>query len=265
MKVGYDAKRLFHNNSGLGSYSRLLVKGLSEISLMQILLFAKNPERSPYYKDFKNHAIISSSRWLWRSWRIGSDIQKQGCDIFHGLSHELPLGIHRTKVKTVVTIHDVIFKIYPELYPWIDRNIYNFKWKYSCEVADAIVVISEQTKKDLVRHYHIDESKIHLIPPPVDMYSQPINTNSFRERNLLPTHFFLYVGTLSKRKNVSLIIEAMATLRDDVRVPLVIVGKGPDKEALSALIATHQLTDLVIFKDQVTNEQLPGYYQSAEA
>lgn len=266
MKVGFDAKRLFHNHTGLGSYSRLLVKGLSKIdSEIQILLFAKNPKESRYYDAFKQLTIISSSKLLWRSWRMKSDILRHGCDIYHGLSHELPVGIHRNKIKTVVTIHDVIFKIYPELYPWFDRGIYHQKWKYSCEVADAIVVVSTQTKTDLAQFYNVDEAKIHLIPPPVDMSMQEIDIAAFRKKNLLPEHFFLYVGALSKRKNVSLIIQAMALSKAEDRVPLVIIGNGAEKETLSELISAYGLTNLIIFRNQVTNEELAHYYQAAEA
>jgi hypothetical protein len=99
---------------------------------------------SPVSKIFKS---------LWRSFSVSGQLRKQEIDIFHGLSNELPEGIHKTKVPSVVTIHDLIFMRFPQFYKPIDRNIYYRKVKYACAAATIIIAISEQTKADIIEFY----------------------------------------------------------------------------------------------------------------
>ena len=82
--------------------------------------------------------------------------------MYHGLSNELPVGIEKTSVKTLVTIHDIIFERHPDWYPLIDRSIYRNKVKRAIQVADVVIAISEQTKSDLVDIYNADAAKIKV-------------------------------------------------------------------------------------------------------
>ena len=266
MRIGFDAKRLFFNCTGLGVYSRLLVKGLSQLDPeMQLLLFARQAAKSEFYRDFQDCKIISSSALLWRSWRMTRDIVKHNCQIFHGLSHELPFGIHRTNTKTIVTIHDVIFRVYPGLYPRLDRKFYHQKWKYSSRVSDLIVAVSQQTKDDLCLFYDVNPEKVRIIPPPVSLTGHPIDTAVFKQEEKLPKDFLLFVGALNKRKNIGVILEAYNIMKQSDRIPLVIVGTGPQKDALLHLIKRYKLNQFVIFKDHVSQAKLSSYYQSAMA
>lgn len=266
MTIGFDAKRLFFNHTGLGVYSRLLVKGMSNLDPdMNMVLFAKNARQSGYFSQFDNLKIVSSPGFLWRSWRMTGDIVKNRCDLYHGLSHELPYGIHRSRVKTLVTIHDVIFQLFPGLYPWLDRKVYHQKWKYSSRVANRIVAVSKQTKEDLCRFYEVEAEKISIIPPPVDMQYLPVDIPSFIIREKLPEKFFLFVGALNRRKNISLIMEALNILQRQNHLPLIIIGTGTEKEALIKLVQKYHLSGMVYFKDYVPQEMLPAYYQAATA
>ena len=160
MKIGYEAKRIFHNKTGLGNYSRDLIRILSTY-YPDNTYFLYNPKpseknlfnsektnikeclpKSSFYKMFYN---------LWRQKAIVGDIVADDIQIYHGLSGEIPLGINRTKIKTIVTIHDLIFLRYPELYPFLDRIIYRVKFYSACKNADTIIAISEETKKDMSR------------------------------------------------------------------------------------------------------------------
>src|SRR3712207_508770 len=115
MNIGFDAKRAFHNNTGLGNYSRTLIEGLARFYPQhQYYLF--NPKASRLYKPtFNNvHEVRPSgiidknlSSW-WRSRSVKKDLQSIGIDLYHGLSHEIPFGIEKTKIRSVVTIHDLI-------------------------------------------------------------------------------------------------------------------------------------------------------------
>ena len=120
MKIGYDAKRAFENQTGLGNYSRDLINTCSLLNpKFQILLFASKifqNKRLDFLKSRDNIKIVKPNNFFhrffqstWRSFGILTDLKKEKVDIFHGLSHEIPFGINKTKIKTVVTIHDLIF------------------------------------------------------------------------------------------------------------------------------------------------------------
>ena len=119
MKIAFDAKRFFHNTSGLGNYSRDLVRILSEYEPEnEYLLLNKNKsERGKEILERSNvHFIETSKGNLSRQLKMGKDAQRQGADIFHGLSGELPLKWDPKPIKKVVTIHDLIFVRYPQYY-----------------------------------------------------------------------------------------------------------------------------------------------------
>lgn len=136
----------------------------------------------------------------WRSSKIISDLKKQKIGLYHGLSSELPFGLNRLTIKSVVTIHDLLFLRYPEFYSATNRGIYSRKSRRACEQADHIIAVSRQTKEDLVHFYRVPEEKISVIYPAIQ--------NSFfkkatlqqlvdaQKRFHLPEKFVLCVGTI---------------------------------------------------------------------
>lgn len=266
MILGFDSKRLFHNKTGLGTYSRLLVKGIHDAFPEEnLVLFAQNAHQSPFQEDFSQLKTVGSSLPLWRSWGMRNSICEEGCDIFHGLSNELPLGIEKLKIRTLVTIHDVIFKVDPQLYPWLDRKIYDFKWKHSCRVADKVVAVSDHTRQDLCRYYGLHEEKIVVLAPPVATSETNLNLDEVRKHYHLPDQFFLYVGALTRRKNVISILKALNRLKSADRVPVMIIGAGPEKKALEDYIRESGLTNTAYFLGYVPTVHLPAIYKMAYA
>ena len=129
-----------------------------------------------------------------------------------------------------MTIHDLIFKIYPETYPFIDRLIYDKKFRYSCKNSDAIVAISESTKNDIVRFYGIDPDKIHVIYPLCDpeyfTWKSEEYISTVIEKYGLPDEYILYTGSITERKNLGTLIKAYSLLDKNFRLPLIIAGSG---------------------------------------
>ena len=169
MKIGFDAKRAYHNHTGLGHYSRTLIRSLSEYyPEHQYYLF--NPAASSVFKFQSGniHEIKPTSLLdrmfpsAWRSSRVKTDLLKYEIGLYHGLSHEIPLGIQRTNIKSVVTIHDLIHERFPEQYNAVDVKIYNRKFRNACENANKIIAISEQTRNDIIQYYNIPSSKIEV-------------------------------------------------------------------------------------------------------
>ena len=161
---------------------------------------------------------------------MAGDVAKDSLDLYHGLTHELPRKIEKLGVKTAVTVHDLIFFRYPEQYRWIDRNVYEWKYRTSCNVADRVVAISEQTKLDVVEYFGIPPEKISVLYQTCDegFYEkvEALEKDRIRTRYGLPKDYVLYVGSFTERKNTIALVHAFAKVQKKHGVHLVLVGAG---------------------------------------
>lgn len=271
MKIGFDAKRAFLNNTGLGNYSRWLITSLASFypENSYHLYTTRSSNRAELFKSFKNiHTVIAPNKTFssyWRSSGIIKNLKRDGIEVYHGLSHELPSGIDKSGIKSVVTVHDVIALRFPQYFSAINRFIYNSKLKYACRVADKIIAISERTKQDLVEMLQVDAGKITVIYQSCDASfkteASAERKQTVKKKYQLPDKYILSVGTIEERKNLLLLVNALPRIKD---IPLVLVGKQTDyAEKVKAAIRQHGLTDRVIFLDRVDFTDLPAIYQQA--
>lgn len=273
MKIGYDAKRAFYNNTGLGNYSRWLIKGIASLNPVNTLYLytpkAKSNPRLNFIGDYPNiHTITPKSKWFtswWRSRGIVNDLKRDGIELYHGLSHELPSGIKQTGIKSVVTVHDLIFMRYPKQFGPVNYRIYLAKIKHACRVADSIIAISQKTKDDLVELLGIDPNKIEVIyqgcDPSFAIEQTAPQKSAVKEKYSLPNCFILSVGTIEERKNLLLTVKALKKA-DDIK--LVVVGKETKyTEQVKAYLTANNLNHRVMFLKEVTFAELPAVYQLA--
>jgi glycosyltransferase involved in cell wall biosynthesis len=274
MNIGFDGKRAANNLTGLGNYSRSLILQLSRF-FHQNRYFVYSPkvkgskQISAFLKPDNIHLRLpekSGFSFFWRSFGITKQLQKDHISIYHGLSNEIPFGLKNGPVKTIVTIHDLIFLRLPDTYKLIDRMIYNFKSRYACQHADRILAISEQTKKDIVEFYHTDPARIDVIYQTCDdSFKQQLSTeirDKIRTKYNLPHQYILNVGTIEPRKNLMLIIEALREVPQDIK--LIVVGKKtPYADQVIAAIKTYHLQERVLFLQDIPFADLPGIYQLA--
>ncbi len=288
MKIGFDAKRAFHNTTGLGYYSRTLISLLAEYYPdNEYFLFNPKPS-SKYSFPQPNVKEIGPSgfpatlfRSAWRSKWVTKDVKKLGVDLYHGLSHEIPVGIDQTGAKSIVTIHDLIHERYPNQYNPIDVKIYTAKYKYACSHADRIIAISEQTRQDIIDYYGVSPSKIDVCYQSCSpLFAQTVSAadkKSIAWKYHLPEKFFLSVGTVNERKNMLNVCKAMFLLRNDINIPLVVIGKGSGTyyKKVKDFILQNDLEKKVIFLSEMDEaktdrtflqtEDLPAIYQLATA
>ena len=270
MKIGFDAKRAFLNSSGLGNYSRNTLHALhSYYSENKYVLFT--PEiKSELFPDYKKFDVISPDspvskifKSLWRSFSVSGYLQKNGIDVFHGLSNELPEGIHKTTVPSVVTIHDLIFMRFPQFYKSIDRNIYYKKVKYACAAATKIVAISNQTKKDIVEYFGTNPDKIEVIYQSVSpLFFDPNTTEDILDKYQIPEEFILSVGTIEHRKNQLALLQALHNANINIKV--VFVGNPTIYSSeLLKYISNNKMDEQVKFLSNIPEKDLAGLYQKA--
>ena len=272
MIVGIDAKRIVRNGTGLGSYGRTLVNDLIRLgdSDMQLRLYAPDEGRDDLRGQIiegaefcypKGHPAALRKAW-WRSRSIVSDLMRDGVTVYHGLSGELPMGLRKAGIRGIVTIHDLIFMRHPEYYHWLDAKIYEWKFRQSLREADHIIAISERTRQDILElggeEYADRISVIYQSFAP--HYSGVVKEErkaAVRERYKLPQRYVLNVGTIERRKNLALAVEAVDLLPQDVH--LVAVGRQTDYvRELPHSERLHLLSG-------VPDEDLSAIYAQAEA
>ena len=275
ISIGFDAKRAFFNKSGLGNYSRNLLVSLEN----------KYPENAYYLftPKVRNHITFENEEHfnlirprqiffklfssLWRFKYISSEIKRNKLEIYHGLSQELPVGIQNTGVKSVVTVHDLIFMRFPEFYNLIDAKIYYRKLVHACEVSDHIIAISQQTKNDLIELLKVSPDKISVIyqgcnPSFWNTDNYGLN-DEVRLKYSLPDKYLLYVGTIEERKNLLGLVKALDI--KNIKIPLVVIGRKVENyiPRVQSYISSHKLSN-IIFPGQIQNQDLPEVYQNAE-
>jgi glycosyltransferase involved in cell wall biosynthesis len=277
MRIGFDAKRAFLNNTGLGNYSRDAIRVLSHYyqDNKYFLYTPKEAENSRLsFLDSRTNTFIRTPQSLinkaltayWRSKSIVRDLFTNKIDIYHGLSHELPLGIEKTNIKTVVTIHDLIFIRYPNLFRTIDRKIYYKKFKSACHRADKIIAVSQQTKQDIIDFFLIPEEKIEVVYQGCNkVFQDTIEGNKQKEtqeKYNLPNDYLLCVGSIEERKNLLTLLKALKELPNQ---KLVVIGNGKGyKIKCLRFIAEHNLSNRVAFLNGLETEEMAAIYQSAQ-
>ena len=273
MILGFDAKRFFHNKTGLGNYSRDLIRILVQYHPENsYLLYNPKPkkiDRIPVDGKIIIEHLPESTKdkkksSLWRLFSISTQIKKDKVDLYHGLSGEIPIGLNKSHVKTVVTIHDLIFMRYPNLYSFFDRKIHYYKFKYAANKADLVIAISEQTKKDIITYLNINPNKIKVIYQGcAPIFKEEISAEFIeftRNKYLLPTNFILNVGTIEKRKNVLSVIKAIK----EIDTQLVIIGKKTAYfNEINTFISENKLQNKVIFLENVELKELASIYRMA--
>lgn len=273
MHIGFDAKRVFHNATGLGNYARDVLRILHRHGPEHVYFaYTPRPGALPFELEGDRFRVCGPRGLLgralpalWRTRGIVRDLRRDGIQLFHGLSNELPLGIERAGIASVVTIHDLIFERFPELYPPLDRRIYAAKARSAVARAGRVIAISAQTKRDLVELYGVPEERIRVVYQTChEAFRAPVpeeRLRAVRARYQLPESFVLAVGTIERRKNLLLALQALEGLPG---VPLVAVGRPtPYAEELHAFARAHRLADRVRLLSGVSTADLAAMYRLA--
>lgn len=295
--IGFDAKRIVRNGTGLGSYGRTLVNDLAQLShtadgwplSLQLRLYAPDPGRDDLRSQVKERENLcfcypstinsnpsspgthhqspftSIQKSYWRSRGIVNNLIRDKVEVFHGLSGELPIGISHWGMRSVVTIHDLIFMRHPEFYNWIDTKIYTWKFRQTISEADHIIAISKCTKRDIMELGGVDESRISVVyqsyaPRFKGNHGGAVITGTVPT---IPQRYILNVGSIERRKNILLAVKALPLLPDDVH--LVVVGRHtPYADEVKAYAEREGIGHRVTMLHGISDEELPAIYAGAE-
>lgn len=275
--IGFDAKRIVRNGTGLGSYARTLVNALSENEHLQLNLYAPDEGRDDLRQQIVNRESVKFvypeglhfrfQRDLWRTKGVVKQLKEDGVQLYHGLSGELPAGLKAAGIPGVVTIHDLIFLRHPEYYHWWDVEIYRRKFKSTLKEASRIIAISECTKRDILYYGDFPEDKIDVIYQGCsNRFRKSVSEadmNRVKAKYNLSDNFILNVGSIEARKNVLLGVKALGCLLDSFR--MVIVGKHTKyTDEVIAYVKKNGLEDRVQILHGIPDDDLPVIYHLAK-
>jgi len=186
-------------------------------------------------------------------------------ELFHATEHLLP---PLRGVPTVLTVHDMIFRLFREHQKPLNYWYLNATMPLYCRRADAILTVSESSKDDIVTHYGLDPDRITVIYEAASPEFVPVPPGAqeeVRRRYGLPERYMIHVGTIEPRKNLTRLVEALQLLRDrGVAIPLVVVGsKGWLYDSLFGRVKELEAGQAVFFPGYVPLADLPAVYGAA--
>lgn len=259
MNIAIEARSLSAQTGGVKTYTYQLLRHLITAHSQEhfeCIYSSRKPLGS--FSNIQETVIPLYSEAFLPLWmnRVGRYIASRQPHVMHYTKAAIP---RYSGVPTVVTIYDII----PILLPTTQSPLRRLYWpralRYAATHADHIMTISEKSKRDIIEHFGIAEDKITVTQLAVDRaHFQPIGKTP-------GVPYILFVGTCDARKNIASLIRAFARIADVIPHKLLIVGRPAKKQDDSRYVARSlELKSRVVFREDVTYEQLPGVYSNAD-
>lgn len=274
MTVYVDVSAAVNSRAGLGRYARSLAQALiSEMDSPPTLFYNRTEQAQdiPEWSNIPRRSIrIGYKPWRMMIWqgqlfRIAFNRLVPDARLFHATEHLLmPLR----DVPTVMTVHDLIYKLFPQHHKKLNYWFLNAAMPLFVRRADAIIVVSQATKNDLIRHYGTPDNKITVVHEAAATHFRvPPDSEVARVRAIydLPERFLLAVGTIEPRKNLTRLAESLARLRQDHRdLQLIVVGaRGWLYGDFFARLEELGVQDAVRLLGYVPDDDLPAIFRAA--
>jgi glycosyltransferase involved in cell wall biosynthesis len=270
MRIGIDARLVYYSQAGIGQYILHLVDALARIDSDNeyVLLQSRKDETTILEQpNFRRVSLWTPSHHRLERYSLNVELMRLGLDVLHSPDFIPP---HRPSCRSVITVHDLAFLLYPHFltkesaryYGHIDNAV---RW------TDHIIAVSESTKRDTVDHLGVPEDKITVVHEAANPIFRPISQEEARQqvqnRHGLECRFILFVSTIEPRKNVPTLMRALWQLaecyKEDVHLVLA-GGKGWLYEDAFVAVDELKLDDRVHFVGRVSSEDLLYLYNAAE-
>lgn len=259
-----------YRSAGIHSYVRNLLANLPSVApsdwRFKALVGRAMTDDYPGMTMVRSNMDTSSPsrRIVWE--QLAQPWALKGADLYHALAFVGPLWL---RVPTVVTVYDLSFIHYPQRLPAFRRLYLQFMTALTCRRARRILAISQSTADDVTRLYGISKDRIDVTPCGFDkaqFYPRPADeVTAFRRARNLPERFWLFIGTLEPRKNLTTLFEAYAALPPSDRLPLIVGGgKGWLYDEIFASVERLGLQTQIQFPGFIASDELPLWYNSAE-
>jgi len=250
--------------TGTEWYSYFLIEEFKKIDLdNRFVLYSKNQlegELGNTPSNFENKILSWPLGFFWTQIRLCWEVFFYPPEVFFIPAHTIPIF---TRARTVMTVHDVGFKVYPELYKWYDILYHRFSIWWASRFADQIIVPSEFTKTELIKYYRTDSKKITVIPHGASL--PPPGGGEVARKGGEIEPFLLYIGRLEKKKNILNIIKAFNIILNHYPdFKLVLAGRrGNEMEKINELIESLRLREKIEVLDYILEEKKVNLYKKA--
>ena len=270
MRVGIDARLVYYSQAGIGQYIFHLVNGLAQVDHENeyVLLQSRKDDTTILEQpNFRRISLWTPSHHRLERYSLNVELMRLGLDVLHSPDFIPP---HRPSCKSVITVHDLAFLLYPHFltkesaryYGHIDQAV---RW------TDHIISVSESTKRDTIQHLGVPEDKITVVHEAASPIFKPLDKAEAKEqvRNRFGVDgpYVLFVSTIEPRKNVPSLLRALYQLvtcyKEDVRLVLA-GGKGWLFEDAFAVVDELKLDERVHFVGRVSSEDLLYLYNASE-
>lgn len=274
--ITIDVSAAVHGRAGLGRYSENLVNALVAQGGAKVALFYNQASDAPFPNHLPQNTPRSRVRLGYKPWRLAVLLaQLSGLSfrrfvpqatLFHSTEHLLfPLPDR----PTVLTVHDLIFKLFPAYHKRLNLWYLNRAMPLFCERATAIIAVSESTKRDIVQHYGIDPAKIDVIYEAAAEHFKPPSASAIqqvRELYDLPRRYIIHLGTIEPRKNLDRLLDALLAARQEIpELKLVLAGaRGWLFDDFFARIEAQNLASVVQTLGWVPDDDLPAIIAAAD-
>jgi len=280
MRIAFDGSALRPNRTGVGYYAEHLLHHLAdaaapddEIVVISNCAVETATPLSRHVQVFQDTRRLP--RFVWMQTRVPAMLREMRADVAHFTNGMMPIV---TSAPTVVTIHDMSLRLLPSYHP-VRRVLLNRPlMDLAARKADALITVSESAKRDIVRHYRLDDRRVHVVYEAAASQFRRVTDEAAIDRvrrkyGLVDGNgpgdrrIILYVGTIEPRKNLPVLIEAFAERhrRGELNHRLVCVGPyGWLSRGVEDVIARSRVGDAITFTGYVPFEDLPALYSAAE-
>ena len=233
MIIGIDASRaVTTQRTGTEAYAYLLIRTLIPQAVARghsLRLYYNQPPPPGCFPTIPQVTqVVMPFRRLWSHLRLAAHLQRQPPDVFFTPAHVIPFTY---RGPSVATIHDLGYRFFPEAHPMAQRLYLHWSTAHNARRSRRIIADSEATKRDLIAHYGVDEAKVDVVYPGVDLELKRPSANQITavlRRHDITAPYLLYLGTLQPRKNLVRLVEAYAAsglATDPAPCQLVLAGK----------------------------------------
>lgn len=227
MTIGIEAERANNpQKTGVEHYAKQLILHLAKIDFRnQYILYLRSQPEAWFFKLPKNFKVkVMPFPIFWTQLRISLEMLLHPVDVLFIPASALPF-VHPKK--SVVTVHDVAWRYFPESFTRFMRWFLNWSTGFAAKSASRIIAVSKSTKKDLIRFYGVDSGKISVIHHGFESL-EPEGRRTTELKKGLPKNYALFLSTLQPRKNLEGLIDAFAALKKEypeILHKLVVVGR----------------------------------------
>jgi len=270
MRIGIDARLTYYTDAGISQYILRLIQGLAQIDQQNefvILRDRRDRQIITENHNFKRIDLWTPSHHRFEQLGLRLELPSHGLDLLHSPDFIPPF--HRN-FKSVITIHDLAFLLYPHFLTQDSARYYG-QIDQAVKSTDHIIAVSESTKQDTIRLLGVPDSKITVIYEATNPIYRPMDRDQARERVRRIyglEEYLLFVSTIEPRKNLPTLLHAFRDLVDQYKVNtvLAIVGrKGWLSEGIEDLVDRLRLRDMIHFLGRVSTEELAYLYNGAQA